>query len=344
MSAHYWFISPCIASMWVYRLIMGQAFAKGGKFGGIKRGYEAPKLNVDEIYHPTSDEEQMIRDRRNGRRERKEKPPARIFLQWYVEHLGKSDNKVRSPQEIMEAFVYECMGDNQERLVDTGFADDFFVHLMENRYIRRYFLPIIPRIEETINLTYCTHCDSPGMQRVHTNHVSLTYLTGWKPDMPGQSIQSLVENHFNAETSNDEACPNPQCSKDGGKKTRRNRYQMLTLPEGFVVKLVRGLWNQEEDDVVENTDPIDLGDQEATIKVSDEDAPVKFKLVATVRHTGNNEEGRSSTGHFLCYLKHGQSWHCWNDAHYIESDVNMDEVRRSELFLFVTHESWPEHF
>ena len=53
--------------MWVFRLIMGQAFSKEGKFLGIKRGYEAPKLKVDEIYGANSDEE-MIRKQRDGSR------------------------------------------------------------------------------------------------------------------------------------------------------------------------------------------------------------------------------------------------------------------------------------
>ena len=161
--------------------------------------------------------------------------------------------------------------------------------------------------------------------------------------MPGQSIQSLVENHFNEGASNEEPCPNPQCSQEGGKKTRKNRYEILAVTEGFVVKLVRGLWNQEEEAVVENADPIDLGDEEAIINIFDQNEAVKFKLVATVRHTGNNKEGQSSTGHFLCYLKHGHTWHCWNDAHQIESDIDMEEVQRSELFLFINHEHLPDN-
>ena len=315
------------------------------KFTGIKRGFEAPRLKVDEIYHATSDEEQTIRDRRNGRKERKEKTPTRTFLQWYVEHLGHADNKIRSPQEIMEAFIYECMGDNQERLTDTGFSDDFFVHLLENRYVRRYFSQIIPRIRESVNLTHCNLCDSQGMQRVTTNLVSLSYLTQWEPNMAGQqTIQSLVEGHFNSEEIFEEECPNPQCSTNGGKKTRRNGFEMVSSPDGFVVKVVRGLWNQENEEVVENSDPIDLGNQEANIKMIDENEPVKFNLVATVRHTGNNKEGRKSTGHFVCYLKYGHSWHCWNDGHHIETDVDIVEVQMSELFLFVKSECWPTDF
>ena len=62
--------------MWVFRLIMGQAFSKDGKFLGIRRGYEAPKLKVDEIYGANSDEE-MIRKRRDGMAEKKER---RLFL------------------------------------------------------------------------------------------------------------------------------------------------------------------------------------------------------------------------------------------------------------------------
>ena len=109
------------------------------------------------------------------------------------------------------------------------------------------------------------------------------------------------------------------------------------------MKLVRGLWSQEKEDVVENTDPIDLGDQEALIRVDDEDEPVKYQLVATVRHTGNNKQGQNSTGHFITYLKHGNSWHCWNDGHMIETDVDLVEVQRSELFLFVNNDCWPEN-
>ena len=131
MSIHCWFIAPCVGSMWVFRLIMGQAFSKEGKFLGIKRGYEAPKLKVDEIYGANSDEEEMIRKQQDGRKERKETVPTRTFLQWFVDHMSNGDNKVRSPQGIMEAFVYECMADDQEKLTNDGFADDFFVHLME---------------------------------------------------------------------------------------------------------------------------------------------------------------------------------------------------------------------
>ena len=114
---------------------------------------------------------------------------------------------------------------------------------------------------------------------------------------------------------------------------KNQKKSLLAVTEGFVVKLVRGLWNQEEEAIVENADPIDLGDEEAIINIFDQNEAVKFKLVATVRHTGNNKEGQSSTGHFLCYLKHGHTRHCWNDAHQIESDVDMDEVRSSVMSL-----------
>ena len=343
MSIHCWWIAPCIATMWVFRILSGQAMSKS-KFKGIRRGFEAPRLKVDEIYHATSDEENTIRERRNGRKARKQKPPARTFLQWFVEHLGYSDNNVRSPQDIMESFIYECMGDNQDRLTDTGFSDDYFVHLMENKYVRRYFTVIIPRIRQSITLTYCNVCMAPGMVRVTTDQESLSYLDQWRPDKPGhQTIQSLVEDHFNTETINEEDCPDAQCAKNGGKKTRRQSYEIVTPPDGFVVKLVRGLWSQEKEDVVENTDPIDLGDQEALIRVDDEDEPVKYQLVATVRHTGNNKQGQNSTGHFITYLKHGNSWHCWNDGHMIETDVDLVEVQRSELFLFVNNDCWPEN-
>ena len=113
----------------------------------------------------------------DGRKERKETVPTRTFLQWFVEHMGNGDNKVRSPQGIMEAFVYECMADDQEKLTNDGFADDFFVHLMEYKYIRRYFSPIIPRIREIINLTACNLCDSPGTSQTSVNQISLHYLT-----------------------------------------------------------------------------------------------------------------------------------------------------------------------
>ena len=113
----------------------------------------------------------------HGRKERKETVPTRTFLQWFVEHMGNGDNKVRSPQGIMEAFVYECMADDQEKLTNDGFADDFFVHLMEYKYIRRYFSPIIPRIREIINLTACNLCDSPGTSQTSVNQISLHYLT-----------------------------------------------------------------------------------------------------------------------------------------------------------------------
>ena len=77
----------------------------------------------------------------------------------------------------MESFIYECMGDNQDRLTDTGFSDDFFVHLMENKYVRRYFTVIIPRIRQSITLTYCNVCMAPGIVRVTTDQESLSYLT-----------------------------------------------------------------------------------------------------------------------------------------------------------------------
>ena len=123
------------------------------------------------------------------------------------------------------------------------------------------------------------------------------------------------------------------CQKWGAKK-----------PEDKAMKqshhLMGLLWSQQKEDVVENSDPIDLGDQEAFIRVIDEDELVKYQLIATVCHTGNNQK---STGHFITYLKHGNSWHCWNDGHMIETDVDLVEVQRSELFLFVNNDCQPEN-
>ena len=110
--------------MWVFRNLCGQAMSKS-KFNGIRRGFEAPRLKVDEIYHATPDEENTIRERHNGCKARKQKPQVRAFLQWFVEHLVYSDNNLRSPQDIMESFIYECMGDSRERFTGTGFSDDF---------------------------------------------------------------------------------------------------------------------------------------------------------------------------------------------------------------------------
>ena len=79
---------------------------------------------------------------------------------------------------------------------------------------------------------------------------------------------------------------------------------------------------------------------------------VRYVLAGACRHTGNNatptslRSGRKKkqipTGHWFSYLKYGNYWYEWNDAHAIDEHLPSYEVGKSELFLFMNSDLFPK--
>ena len=220
--------------MWSRRLIDGQGrnldrYTWSGR-------HEAPKLQVDELkFGDDSDEEESRARKKATRLGRKKSLPKQSFLKYFVEDLKKLDNKARSPRNILDAFVYELMQDDQTKLTGYYGADAFFVCLMNQRQTINYFATIIPDIVEGLELSSCTVCKSQPIERNLSQRQGIINISDWDPKDGSQTLQGLVESFFGEDRVEDEDCPIPDCS---GTKTRTNNYTMGMEKDGFVVKLV----------------------------------------------------------------------------------------------------------
>ena len=349
---HCWFLAPTIMAMWAMRLADGQGH-RMDRYTWTGQ-YEAPKLQVDQIVMgEDSDEEEKRARKKEVRIGRGKSLPRQTFLHYFVEDLKKLDNKARSPRNLLDAFVYELMGDDQTKLTGYYGADAFFVSLMNQKQTIKYFSGIIPDLEESLHLSPCTLCLSQPIVKTLSQRQAIMNIT-WDPEVENQTLQSLVEAFLGEGIAEEEDCPKPDCT---GTKTRKNTYLMGMERNGFIIKLVRERWDVRKKRMMEIKNSIKLGkNEECFIRHEnpvDEDVPVvRYVLVGACRHTGNNatptslRSGRKKqtkpTGHWYTYLKYGQYWYEFNDGHYIEEHLPDIDIGRSELFLFMNSDLFPK--